>query len=146
MGNEVHTQWQTLKDKVESDVRSYKQSLKVKIAEIRREVLARNPAPLSMSNNLQAEQLQQMKEQTEISRRAQEAVEQERLERLSETRREDGAKKSSAISRAEAKCEAIKADVEELNEKILKFDQGFEHKTNLVISRTLRGYFFIALK
>ena len=46
MGNETHAQWLTLENKVESDVRSYKQSLKVKIAEIRREVLARNPAPL----------------------------------------------------------------------------------------------------
>ena len=119
LGNEREKEWLVHRDKIESDVRSYKSSMKVKLAE-----LWRNPslsAGLDNSNSvsLQAEQLQQMKEQTNLTKQAQLA----RQEQQEESKREEEAKqKTSATARAKAKCEAVIADANELKDELITVD------------------------
>ena len=120
------------RDKIESDVRSYKNSMKVRLAELRRNSSV--PGPVNTSSvSLQAEQLQLMKEQTNLSKRAHS----ERQEQLEESKRDEELKqKTSATARAKAKCEAVIADANELKEELNAVDPSdWETESDLAIER-----------
>ena len=130
LGNEREKEWLCHRDKIESDVRSYKNSMEVRLAELQRN----SSIPGNTSSvSLQAEQLQLMKEQTNLSKRAHS----ERQEQLEESKRDEELKqKTSATARAKAKCEAVIADANELKEELNAVDPSdWETESDLAIER-----------
>ena len=82
-----------MKEKIETEVEIYQQAMNVKAIKCKRISTAQTmQQSLSTLYSLQQEHLKVLKEQTEISRKAHEATEKERSEKLSESRREDDAK------------------------------------------------------
>ena len=129
-------QWIAARDKAESDVRTYKQSMKVKLIELKSAGTAQ--AFNSNSSSFQEEQIRQMKEQTEIAKKAQEAAERERQEKLNQTRREDDSKKATATARVKAKLDAVIADATDLNEQLTFVDpDDWEAEEDLEVGRAI---------
>ena len=84
LGGEKSNQWMDTRDKAEAEVRTYKQSLKVRMAELK---TYGSVQLFSSSSSFQEEQIRQMREQTEIARKALDDAEKERQAKLNETLR-----------------------------------------------------------
>ena len=133
MGHTKEKSWTDLLVTTETKARTYRSSMMNKVVEIRNNLGSRVN---NGEGRYQDESLQLKRQELQIQERALAVREKESADKLSETLREAGTKKSAGITKAKNKCEAIFEDCDVLSDKIALGD--LSETNDLVIGRAMR--------